>query len=80
MKTADNKHLERKPILLGTVLLNAIILERGFTTNPAIYWWLLVSLPIVAATLFFAQLKRPSPRKKNTATNAIQSFQTKNYA
>lgn len=80
MKKVDNKNSVRKSILLCIVLLNAIILEQGFTNNKAIYWWLIITLPTLALTLFISQKKKAGTRKKNTENNAIQSLQTKNYA
>ena len=80
MKKVDNKNSVRKSILLCMILLNAIILEQGFTNNKAIYWWLIITLPTLALTLFISQKKKAGTRKKNTENNAIQSLQTKNYA
>ena len=55
-------------------------MEQGFTNNKAIYWWLIITLPTLALTLFISQKKKAGTRKKNTENNAIQSLQTKNYA
>lgn len=52
MKKTNHKPSVRNAILLCVILLNAVILERGFTVNQAIYWWLVVSVPILAITLF----------------------------
>lgn len=45
-------------ILLTTVLLNAIILERAFTANSNWWWALLVSLPLLAIAIWDRQQKR----------------------
>jgi hypothetical protein len=63
----------------GAFLLNAIILEQGFTTNPAIYWWLLASLPVLVATLLIEK-KRTRTQKENMETNDIPLTQSKSYA
>ena len=79
MKSIYNKHSLRRTVRFGAFLLNAIILEQGFTDNPAIYWWLLASLPVLAAILLTGK-KQARTQKENMETNDLHLTQTKSYA
>ena len=79
MKSTDNKHSLRRAVRFDAFLLNAIILEQGFTDNPAIYWWLLASLPVLVATLLIEK-KQARTQKENMETNDIPLTQSKSYA
>src|SRR6187401_85640 len=46
-------------ILLILALLNGIILTYAYTNNPQLYWWLVISIPLLlAATYKIRQNKR----------------------
>lgn len=47
-----NKNLPvRNTALLAVAILNAIVLEQAFITNPVIYWWLVLSVPLLVFML-----------------------------
>lgn len=39
-------------ILLLLILLNAIILKYGYIINQQLYWWLIVSVPLLLAAIY----------------------------